>query len=283
MKTKFSRPALLAFFGLTIAQCAFAAMPIDQREPGTGGYPRPKPPSYTKPPAPISTSTFGSASTAKCKPTETSRNVSDATCAGTSGVYGTGGDDNKLGSARPESLSITPRGSNSIIPTGVTVPVQAVPNQCVTVPFVSWAYDPASYGTSLPSFISTAGSGYVGSGGTQSPTGSCASDADESCTTWVPQSHPFLYLGGAHFQDCSRGAASSGSFSCETKGGAAYLTSNVRAAWNFSAYMVACKDNSQPPISINGAPAAWWSSCTGSSSCTFNIIYPMDSGGASAQ
>ena len=207
----------------------------------------------------------------------------DATCVGSTDAYGTHPTDNEMitastPSTRPSSMTMAPRGSNAIVPPTVAVPVLAAANVCVTVPFVSWAYDPVSFGTPAPSFIAPAGSGYIGSGGASSPTASCASDSDGSCTAWVPADHPYLFLGGNSFTKCT-GTSSMGSVSCQASGGSAYLTSNPNAGTAFTAFMVACTGNSSAGLSVLGVQASYWQPCSSSTSCNFYIVYPADNSG----
>jgi hypothetical protein len=197
----------------------------------------------------------------------------DATCVGSINNAG----------ALPVSnstLSTTLRGSNAIGIAGVLMPPASAVNECVSVPLMTWAYDPVSFATALPSFITLTGAGYLGAAGPNSPLDNCASDTDGSCTTWVPAAYPYLFTGSNTFIACG-GANVLGSISCPVIGGSAYATTNPNAGWNFAANMIACKTGTATPSTvILGAPFSWWTNCTTSSQCSFYLVYPpTDTGG----
>lgn len=195
----------------------------------------------------------------------------DATCVGSIGSEGAKPTDNS-------ELSTVRRGANAKgfieVPRDDNI---IAANSCVAVPFVGWAYDPISYGTAAPTFITTAGSGYLGSGGRGNPTESCPSDSDGSCSAWVPATHPYLLTGNSTFTQCA-GAQSQGSVSCPVSGGKAYVTTDPQSQYNFSAYMIACKSNQKStgdrPLVVMGSPISYWQSCTASSKCSFYLVYP---------
>lgn len=191
----------------------------------------------------------------------------DATCVGSQSAEGTKPTDNS-------TLNTDPRGANAKRIVGVEVPAPVTSNSCVSVPFVSWALDPVSYRTQAPSFVTPAGSGYLGSGGSATPSGACLSDSDGTCTTWVPASHPNLFLGNGSFVTCN-GASVDGSVSCPISGSSAYVTANANAGTAFSAFMIACKTAvATPGMKVLDAPFSWWSNCGSSGLCSFYYIFP---------
>lgn len=172
------------------------------------------------------------------------------------------------------ALSSILRGSNAIPMAGVPIPTPLVPNECVTVPLTLWAYDPVSFATPMPSFVTQTTGGYLGSGGHGSPLEACSSSTDGSCSAWVPAGYPYLFTGNNNFVACT-GANVLGSISCPISGGAAYATTNPNAGSNFSALMIACKKGTASLGStVAGAPFSWWTNCTASAQCSFFMVYP---------
>lgn len=191
----------------------------------------------------------------------------DATCVGSI---------SSIGALTTSNSTLNPnlRGSNATAIAGVTIPTPQALNECVTVPLTTWAYDPLSFGTPLPSFVTLTGAGYLGSAGAGSPLDTCASSTDGSCATWVPSAYPYLFTGGNNFVSCD-GPNVMGSVSCPVRGAQAYATTNANAGWNFAANMIACKKGTAAAGSmVAGAPFSWWSNCSTSAQCSFYMVYP---------
>lgn len=213
----------------------------------------------------------------------------DATCIGSVNALGTNSTDpaknnSSLSTTGLPSGTARPRGSNSINSGAVSLPNYQKPNSCVAAPLVSFAWDPAAYGSAWPSFVVPAGSGYLGSGASSSPLEACSSPTDPgaswlggpsaACTTWVPETHPYLFVGGQAFTQCN-GHKVNGSIACSTPGKNAYVSSNPGAQYQFRAYMIACEKNtSTSATQLFGAPFDWWKNCSTSPYCDFFVYYP---------
>lgn len=185
----------------------------------------------------------------------------DASCLGWSGADGTRNTDNS-------ALSLDPRGANARRVPGQAMPTSPTLNSCVAMNVGLWSQLGAPQ-----SFVSQAGSGYFGMGGSSDPLASCASPTDGSCATWVPSTYKFLFLGGSSFVECG-GNPSSGSVTCPVTGANAMVTTNQASGWDFKAYIVACRTGTADAgVKVNDAPFAWWSNCTvGGSSCSY-VVY----------
>jgi hypothetical protein len=217
----------------------------------------------------------------------------DATCVGSINTFGTVSNNASQNNSSLDGNGLPagtqrPRASNAIQSSAVSVPNSQKPNSCLAVPLTTYVWDPVSYGTTWPKFTVAAGYGYLGSGAASSPLDNCSSPTDPganwaggpgaACTTWVPDSHPYLFTGGGSFTQCN-GTKSNGSIACSTTGKNAYVSSNSGTLYDFRAYMIACESNSIPPsANLFGAPFSSWRNCSESASCNFFVYYPKQSG-----